>query len=114
MKIVEGLNYREWQKRNTKLFTQLTNKQQKELRSRGYKNVGWLNVQRSWGLLKKIDDIPKLFDKRLQSGDLVGAINHSILEAEQAQKLAQDIRKQNNEGHRKLLELVEQAKSKYT
>ncbi|MGB2924422.1 MAG: hypothetical protein WBB82_03905 [Limnothrix sp.] len=113
MKIIDGLNYREWQKRNTKFFSQLTNKQKKELRAKGYKNLGWLNVQKSWTILKKIVNTPNLFEKRLQNGDLVGAINHAILEAEQAKRLAQEIREDNDEGYRKIVELAEKAKSKY-
>lgn len=64
MKVVEGLNYREWQKRNKYYFEALTNKDKKFLRKKGYRNLGWQSVIRSWKLLQT--HFPKLLS---QQGD---------------------------------------------
>ena len=48
---LDGLNYREAQKRNSVTFEGLDSITKKELRKRGYKNIGWDNVVKSWYLL---------------------------------------------------------------
>lgn len=48
------MNYRQWQKRNTETFQVQTQQQQKQLRSEGYNNRGWVNVKQSWDLLVKV------------------------------------------------------------
>ncbi len=50
-KTLDGLNYREAQKRNSETFKSLDSMTQKELRARGYRNSGWDNVVKSWYLL---------------------------------------------------------------
>lgn len=86
---VNNLSYRQWQKRNTDAFQKLSKAQQKIARDRGYRNIGWQSVQDSWNVLQRLQT-PSIFDAKLKRGDLNGAINQSILEAEQAQKFAQD------------------------
>lgn len=85
---IDGMSYRQWQQRNTDTFQQLTKTQQKIARQRGYRNVGWQEVQQSWKVLQQLTEPPSLFDAKLKKGDLIGALDQSILEAEQAQKIA--------------------------
>ena len=115
MKKVEGLNYREWQKRNTKLFSELSRKQQKALRSEGYKNVGWLNVQKSWTVLQKWmkKKHPDMFEKRLKKGDIVGSIRHVANELGAAQKVAQDALGRIEKRQEKTSRLADEALDKY-
>jgi hypothetical protein len=54
MKLIGGMNYREWQKRNGKGFSLLTKIQQKEARTQGYCNIGWNEVQNSWKIICKL------------------------------------------------------------
>jgi hypothetical protein len=86
---VDGMSYRQWQKRNTDAFQRLTKAQQKTGRQQGYYNVGWQRVQESWNILQQLTQLPSLFEAKLKKGDLEGAIHQSILEAGQAQELAQ-------------------------
>ena len=51
-RLLEGLNYRQAQKRNSEQFNSFNKKQQKEIRQQGYKNVGWDNVCKSWNILQ--------------------------------------------------------------
>lgn len=113
MKIIDGLNYREWQKRNTELFSKLNRSQQKELRNQGYRNKGWLHVQKSWRLLKHLCQELSMFDHKLKNHDLLGAINHSILEAEQAKNIASDSLESLEGNYNKVQELADQALAKY-
>lgn len=87
------MNYRQWQERNTKRFKSLTKTQQKEARNLGYCNIGWDKVQASWQIIYNFTDETKnpttLFEHKLRKGDIVGAIELSIFEAEQAKYLAQ-------------------------
>ena len=69
MKVVEGLNYREWQKRNKHCFEALTNKDKKFLREKGYRNLGWQSVIRSWKLLQT--HFPKLLSQQGDSDQTV-------------------------------------------
>lgn len=112
MKLVDDLNYRQWQKRNSSKFKKLDKVKQKELRDSGYFNVGWLKVRQSWKLLNKETFLSTLFDHRLAKGDLEGALTHSILEAEEAQNIARealtDLKKQRKE----LDEIAKKARSK--
>lgn len=57
---LDGLNYRQAQKRNSDRFNSLTRNQQQQLRTQGYKNCGWDNIRTSWQLL--IDEISELVD----------------------------------------------------
>ncbi|QDZ41649.1 hypothetical protein FRE64_16885 (plasmid) [Euhalothece natronophila Z-M001] len=113
MKLIDGLNYREWQKRNTELFSKLDRSQQKELRNQGYRNKGWLHVQKSWKLLKNFCQEISLFDHKLKNHDLLGAINHSILEAEQAKNVASESLEILEANYNKVKELADQALDKY-
>lgn len=85
---IDNMSYRQWQKRNTETFRQLNKDQQTSARNQGYFNVGWQRVQESWILLQHFNEPPTLFGAKLKKGDLVGALNQSVLEAEQAQKMA--------------------------
>lgn len=109
---VDGLSYRQWQKRNTDTFQQLAKAQKQTARQQGYSNVGWQNVQTSWKILQQLIP-PSLFDAKLRKGDLSGAMDQSILEAEQAQAIAQqgiaDLKRKRNE----IQELAEQTLNKY-
>lgn len=108
MNIIDGMSYRQWQKRNTDSFGKLSKKQKQVARSKGYFNCGWDKVKQSWELLKNITDIPKLFDIKLSKGDISGAVNQSILEATQAQEIAKQTIK-NLDGTRKKINKVARA-----
>ncbi|MBD2256363.1 hypothetical protein [Pseudanabaena sp. FACHB-2040] len=84
---IDGMSYREWQKRNSDTFQILTKAQQQSVRQQGYRNVSWQKVQQSWKILQQLKP-PSLFDAKLKKGDLPGAIDQSILGAEQVQDLA--------------------------
>lgn len=49
---IDGMGYRDWQKRNSEKFGELNKNEQKELRLCGYRNVGWDNVRGAWQLLQ--------------------------------------------------------------
>ena len=85
MRIIEKLNYREWQKRNTERFNSLTKYEKECARNKGYYNKGWNNIQKSWSIIKPPISF---FEHKLKRGDVVGAINLSIIEAERAKQLA--------------------------
>lgn len=113
MRIVDGMGYREWQKRNTDSFNKLTKPQQQEARQQGYYNIGWENVQKSWLVLKKKFGVTNLFDIRLKKGDLVGAIDHSILEAELTKKAARSAVKRLDKRQSEIHALAKEAQDKY-
>lgn len=52
-KIYDGLDYRQYQRRNSKIFFGLSKREQRKLRARGYWNVGWDKVRRSWLILQE-------------------------------------------------------------
>ncbi|MEM8723524.1 MAG: hypothetical protein AAGE84_30290 [Cyanobacteria bacterium P01_G01_bin.39] len=54
---LDGLNYRQAQKRNSERFFLFSRKQQHNLRQQGYKNLGWDKVCQSWNLLQKYEYI---------------------------------------------------------
>lgn len=113
MKLIEAMNYREWQKRNTEHFNKLTKNQQKKARQQGYSNVGWQKVQKSWDIVLKIDTPPSLFEYKLRNGDITGAINLSILEAERAKDLAQKTINSLNKNQQYFDQLADEALAKY-
>ncbi|EAZ88238.1 hypothetical protein [Crocosphaera chwakensis] len=86
MKTIDGMNYRNWQKRNSNRFFSFSKKEQKQLREKGYYNIGWVNVRKSWQLLN--NNVVSMFDIRLQKGDLTGAIDVSVLESQKVKTLA--------------------------
>jgi len=76
MKVVQGLNYREWQKRNKHCFEALTNQDKKFLRKEGYRNLGWQSVIRSWQLLQT--HFPKLLSQEGDSDQTVVDFTHYL------------------------------------
>jgi hypothetical protein len=86
-KLIEGMRYLEWQKRNQQGFENLTKIQKKEARNQGYYNRGWDKVLNSWKIICQINNIVTLFEYKLSKGDIIGAIGQSIAEANQAQIL---------------------------
>jgi len=94
MKIIQGLNYRQWQQRNTDKFKNLTVSQQKEARAKGFFNRGWEQVQKSWNILISFvnivnNNVVTIFEHKLNKGDLIGAINQSTYEAEQLENIVE-------------------------
>ncbi|NEO54468.1 MAG: hypothetical protein F6K54_16105 [Okeania sp. SIO3B5] len=92
MKIVQGLNYRQWQQRNTDKFKTLTVAQQKEARAQGFFNRGWDKVQTSWDILMSFvnianNNVVTMFDHKLNKGDLIGAIDRSLHETEHIEEV---------------------------
>ncbi|MGB3510752.1 MAG: hypothetical protein WBA93_16265 [Microcoleaceae cyanobacterium] len=92
MKIVEGLNYRQWQQRNTDKFKTLTVAQQKEARTQGFFNRGWDRVQKSWDILLSFvnivnNNVVTMFDHKLNKGDIIGAIDSSLHETEYVEEV---------------------------
>ncbi len=110
---VDGMSYRQWQKRNTDLFQKLPKDQQIIARKNGYHNVGWEKVQQSWKILQQIHQPQSLFDAKLKRGDLEGAINQSILEAEKAYEFANQGILELERKHRKIHKMAEKALNKY-
>lgn len=94
MKIVQGLNYRQWQHRNTDKFKNLTVSQQKEARIQGFFNRGWEQVQKSWDILMSFvnivnNNLVTMFEYKLNKGDLIGAINQSVHETEHIEEVVE-------------------------
>ncbi len=114
MKTVEGKTYRQWQNRNTSHFNALSRIQQKKVRDQGYCNVGWDKVQSSWKLLCKCNkNIASLFEYKLQKGDIIGAIRLSLLEAEEATKIAQEAVNSIDAEQETLTKIANEALAKY-
>ena len=112
---VNGMSYRQWQKRNTNAFNRLTKVEQQAARRMDYRNVGWQQVQQSWDILQQWIEpaTPSLFSAKLKKGNLTGAIDQSILEAEQAQKTAQQAVKNLNRKRSQIDQLAEETLNKY-
>jgi hypothetical protein len=55
---LDGLDYRKAQKRNSHKFKSFNRDLQKELRHKGYKNLGWNNVCNSWNILQEFIATP--------------------------------------------------------
>ena len=114
MKIVENLNYRQWQKRNSSVFNQLTKPEQKEIRKKGYRNIGWNNVKKSWSVLKQFKPkIVSIFEHKLRSGDLVGAINIAIMDSNKTSDIAQETLENLKDNQQRLNKLAEDTLNKY-
>lgn len=120
MKFVDKLNYRDWQKRNTENFALLTKSQQKEARELGYHNLGWGKVIKSWEILCQLQSLPpkntnvsSLFEYKLNRRDVVGAIDLSLIEVEQAKNLARETLKSIEESQNRINELTDKALAKY-
>lgn len=110
---VDSMSYRQWQKRNTDTFRQLTKAQQQTARQQGYRNVGWQQIQKSWNILQQLIKPSTLLEAKLRKGDLTGAIDQVVLEAEQAQAIAQqgiaDLKRKRTE----IRDLAEKTLNKY-
>jgi hypothetical protein len=114
MKLLEGMTYRQWQQRNTEVFNSLTKNKQKEARSQGYNNIGWNKVQKSWRIINRLaSDVISLFGHKLRKGDIIGAIELSILEADKAKHLAQKVIENLNENQQYFDKLADEALAKY-
>ena len=114
MKVIGDMNYRQWQKRNTKRFIALTKIQQKEARNQGYYNIGWEQVQNSWKILCKFtENIASLFEHKLGKGDLAGAISLSLLDAEQAKGIARKALSALDANEKRLSKIADEALAKY-
>lgn len=109
--LVEQMNYRQWQKRNTDAFEKLSLKIRKEARQLGYRNCGWESVRKSWEVLKSLT--PSLLDIKLKKGDLVGAVNHAIMTADSAKKIAHQALDKLQADNRNMSDLAQKALQKY-
>jgi hypothetical protein len=113
---IDGMSYRQWQKRNTDAFKKLSKEQQQLARQQGYFNVSWQKVQQSWTILQQLNQSTQptsLFDAKLKKGDVVGALNQSILEAEQAQQIAKQEIANLQDKRDQIKELAENTLNKY-
>jgi hypothetical protein len=120
MNKVDGLTYRQWQARNTEFFKKLTPSQTKNIRAKGYKNVGWKNVQKSWEIINTVDNVVNLIDKRVEKGDVQGVIRHSILNldkaidyADESIQFAQDAQREIEASFEKSQQIAKKALSQY-
>lgn len=114
MKFIESLNYRQWQRRNTEHFNSLTKTQQKETRKQGYCNTGWDKVQGSWQIICKFNkNINSLFEHKLRKGDILGAVELSILEADRAKTLARQAIKSLNKNQTYFDKLAKETLANY-
>jgi hypothetical protein len=114
MKLIEGMNYRQWQKRNTEHFNSLAKTQQKQARQQGYCNIGWEQVQNSWKIIYKPEpNVSSLFEHKLRKGDIIGAIELSILEADKAKHLARQAIKSLEKNQQYFDKLADETLAKY-
>ncbi len=108
------LSYREWQSRNTKLFTSLSRQQRQALRDRGYHNISWEKVKSSWELLQKsIDTVTSIFDVHIQRGNIIDAINISLLEVDYFNKVAKTGLKELKQNSQKMTNIASKTVDKY-
>lgn len=113
---IGGLSYRQWQRRNTEAFKQLSKEQQQTARGQGYYNVSWKRVQASWQILQALaapSPVPTLFDAKLKKGDVAGAIDQSLLAADQAQTVAHAGQQELKRQRQQIKENAEAAIHKY-
>jgi hypothetical protein len=113
MKLVNDLTYRQWQQRNTLAFKVLSRDAQKHIRAKGYYNLGWDKVKKSWKLISE-SRVVSLIDYKLKKGDLEGAIEIVALESENANKLANRTVEHIQQARQKLDELVKSPLDKYS
>lgn len=110
---IDGMSYRQWQRRNTEFFQHLTKAQQRTARQQGYHNVSWEKVRQSWKILQQLASPPSLFDAKLKKGDLVGAVGQSILEADQALEMAEQSAANLRHKRKQIQKLAEKVSNKY-
>lgn len=113
-KLIDNLNYRQWQQRNSSIFNQLSKPEQKEIKVKGYVNRGWDKVQKSWQLLQQFPPkVVSIFDHKLAKGDLIGAINTAVIDADNASHIAQEAIKNIQENKARLNKLAKDTLAKY-
>jgi hypothetical protein len=114
MKTTESMSYRQWQKRNTELFRSLDRKNQKKARQQGYYNVGWDKVKSSWTIVSELPpNVISLFEYKLNQGDIIGAIDLSIIQAERGKTIAQYAREELHKNKEKLEQSANQLLARY-
>ena len=113
MKVLDELNYRQWQKRNTEAFGKLSTKRKHEARQKGYLNTGWEKVKNSWTIVDSFVEVITIFDAKLKKGNVSGAIDQCILEAEQAQEIAQQAIRDLNDNQNLLTGIAKATLKKY-
>lgn len=114
MNVKGGMNYREWQRRNKEHFSLLTKVQQKQARQQGYFNTGWDKVQESWKILCKLtDNVTTLFEHKLSKSDIVGAIDLSLLDADNAKETARKAVSDLDASEKRLTKIADEALAKY-
>ena len=114
MKFNGCMNYREWQRRNTKHFSSLTKLQQQKARNQGYYNMGWDKVKKSWVILGKFtDNITSLFEHKLSKGDIVGAIELSLIDAKNTKEIAKKAVSDLETNEKRLKKIADEALAKY-
>lgn len=116
MKLIDGLTYFQWQRRNSEYLKSLTKCEQKEVKKQGYFNKGWDKVRYSWTLILPLiaPKVISLFEHKLCKHDLTSAIKLSILEAEQTHQLAEDTLIKLKKNQEKMNKLVTDTFKKYT
>lgn len=114
MKLIAGMNYRQWQIRNTEHFNSLNKSDQKEARQQGYCNIGWNKVQDSWKIICKLAiNVPTLFERKLRKGNIIDAIKLPILEAEKAKHIARQAINILDKNQQHFDKLADEALAKY-
>ena len=117
MKLLEEINYRQWQKRNSELFHDLSLEQQRQARKKGYYNSGWGKVKSSWELLQDFKNntykVVSLFEHELNKGNLVKAIDLAIIESEKAKKMSEEGKQELEKISKNLPEIAAKALAKY-
>lgn len=85
-----------------------------EARRQGYYNVGWDKVQNSWRILGQFSSkVVSMFENKLNKGDVVGAINIAILEADRGLAIAHEAIENLQAAQEKLNNITDEALSKY-
>lgn len=114
MKIIQDMKYRQWQQRNSEKFNSLTKEQKRDARKRGYYNKGWDNVKNSWRIISNyVNSVISIFEHQLNKGDIVGAINLSIIEADRGKQLAKDAIEELSQNQKSLNSLSDKTLAKY-
>lgn len=117
MNLLEKMNYRQWQKRNSEVFHGLSAEQQRQARKKGYYNSGWGKVKSSWELLQDFKNstykVVSLFEHELNKGNIVKAIDLTIIESQKAQKMSEDRKKELEKVSKNLHEIADKALAKY-
>jgi hypothetical protein len=113
MRIIDGMKYNQWQKRNTQIFKKLSTEQKQDVRKQGYFNMGWEKIKSSWEILSSSIEAPSFFDIKLKKGDFSGAIDQCILGAEQFHRISQAAIEELKHDHNALNKLAQTTLDKY-